>query len=210
MKHLSLTAFTESVASKEPIPGGGSVSAHSGAQSAALLAMYCRLSLGKPMLEEVQQLFDDMLQESETIAEVLLNDIEHDSDAFRAVVGAFKLPKGNDDEKAKRSTAIQEAFTHAARVPLEVASRCLRLLEMIHVAAGQGNNNAITDIGVGNLLAWAGLQGALYNVRINLGSLKDQTLVKELNNQAGRIHNAGDSLYKKTSTVVEALIGQVR
>ena len=33
---------------------------------------------------------------------------------------------------------------------------------------------AITDVGVGSLMAYAGIEGALFNVYINLNSIKDE------------------------------------
>lgn len=207
MIDLNLTDFCHLVASKEPVPGGGSISAHAGAQAASLLAMYCRLSLGKKGLEEVQPVLTQTLQQAERLLPLLLADIERDSAAYQDVVNAFARPKSTDEEKKARTTAVQAAFATAARVPLEIAARCLELLELIHSVAGQGNNNAITDIGVGNLLAWAGLQGALYNVRINLGSIKDETLAEQLRGEAQRIFAEGSRLHQTSAATVAALLG---
>jgi methenyltetrahydrofolate cyclohydrolase len=206
MKHLSLEQFATQINSKEPVPGGGSVSAHAGAQAAALLAMYCRLSRGKKGLESLQPLISQTLEETERILPELMDFIEKDSAAYSSVVNSFALPKNTVAEKEIRSAAIQESFAGAARVPLVVASRCLRLLELISAIAGHGNNNAITDIGVGNLLAWAGLQGALYNVSINLDSIQDKTLADELRMKADRIKTNGAVLYQKNASVVETLL----
>jgi formiminotetrahydrofolate cyclodeaminase len=202
----TLKEFTDQIASKEPVPGGGSVSAHAGAQAASLLAMYCQLSLGKAELAEVRPLMETTLKQAQDLIPILLTDVERDSDSFSDVVRAFKLPKANDDEKKIRAFAIQGAFTGAARVPLEVAQRCLRLLELIEGVVGKGNNSAITDVGVANLLAWAGLQGAVYNVKINLGSIKDGDLVSKLGTEAGRILTHGEALHEQNAVAVNALI----
>lgn len=206
MISLNLGDFCQQVAAKEAVPGGGSVSAHAAAQAAALLTMYCRLSLGKKGLEELQPLLEQTIQEAEELMPLLLADIQRDSAAYGEVVAAFALPKDSEKEKLARSRAVQAAFVTAARVPLEVAGRSLRLLELVHRVAGRGNNNAITDIGVGNLLAWAGLQGALYNVRINLGSIKDQSRVVQLRDEADKIHAAGLRLHQENAAAVAALL----
>ncbi|MDW7650071.1 MAG: cyclodeaminase/cyclohydrolase family protein [Bacillota bacterium] len=206
MDNLTVKEFTLSVASNEPAPGGGSVSALGGSQAAALLAMYCRLSLGKKGLEDVQESMQDVSRRAEEIMASLLRAIAEDTAAFNEVVAAFKLPKDNDEQKTARKAAVQAAFEKAARVPLDVAEQCLQIMELIAHVVGKGNNSAITDIGVANLQAWSGLQGALYNVEINLTSLKDADLVSELKSHVERIRARGAQLFRMNADVVENLL----
>ena len=53
-------------------------------------------------------------------------------------------------------------------------------MQLQDIFAKYGNINAITDVGVGTLLAYAGLEGALFNVTINLNSIKDQDFKDEI------------------------------
>ncbi len=50
-------------------------------------------------------------------------------------------------------------------MPLRCAEECFKVLELQKVFANYGNVNAITDVGVGALLAATGLEGALLNVK---------------------------------------------
>ncbi|HEX7593593.1 MAG TPA: cyclodeaminase/cyclohydrolase family protein, partial [Anaerolineae bacterium] len=68
---------------------------------------------------------------------------------------------------------------HASDVPLRVAERCADVLALARVVAEKGNKNAASDVGVGALMAEAGLRGAAFNVSINLGSIKDEAYVRE-------------------------------
>jgi methenyltetrahydrofolate cyclohydrolase len=206
MENLSLNDFTLLVASNEPAPGGGSVSALSGAQAAALLAMYCRLSLGRKGLEDVQELVTETAGKADRLMQNLLTDISEDTAAFNMVVAAFKLPKSSDDEKEVRRAAIQDAFAQAARVPLGVAEQCLQLQELVAGVIGKGNNSAITDIGVAGLQAWAGLQGALYNVEINLASLKDPALTRDFRGRVEQIRENGARLAGEIARTAETLL----
>jgi methenyltetrahydrofolate cyclohydrolase len=206
MENLSLNDFTLLVASNEPAPGGGSVSALSGAQAAALLAMYCRLSLGRKGLEDVQELVTETAGKADRLMQNLLTDISEDTAAFNMVVAAFKLPKSSDDEKEVRRAAIQDAFAQAARVPLGVAEQCLQLQELVAGVIGKGNNSAITDIGVAGLQAWAGLQGALYNVEINLVSLKDPALTRDFRGRVEQIRENGARLAGEIARTAETLL----
>ena len=59
-------------------------------------------------------------------ADELTNAIDRDAASYDAVMAAFKLPQGNDEETARREVAIQAATKGAAEVPLEVAEKAAR------------------------------------------------------------------------------------
>lgn len=113
--------------------------------------------------------------------------IDKDSEAYDEVFACFKLPKATDEEKAARSAAIQEATRHAALIPMEVARKALEVMPVIADIARLGNRNAITDACVAMMAARSAVLGALLNVRINLGVLKDKELSQGLQAEADRI-----------------------
>jgi formiminotetrahydrofolate cyclodeaminase len=45
----------------------------------------------------------------------------------------------------------------------------------------------MSDAGVGALMAYAGVQGAIHNVRINLPNTKDDAFVTQMQSQLGRL-----------------------
>ena len=120
------------------------------------------------------------LQEKDTFIE----DIDRDSEAYDSVFACFKMPKATDEEKAARSAAIQEATKFAALVPMQVARNAYELMTVIMDVARLGNRNAVTDACVAMMSARSAVLGALMNVRINLGSLKDKEFVAKLQAEA--------------------------
>ena len=50
--------------------------------------------------------------------------VDRDSEAYELVVGAYRLPKGTEDEKAARARGIQHALKAAIAAPLEVMRAC--------------------------------------------------------------------------------------
>jgi formiminotetrahydrofolate cyclodeaminase len=62
---------------------------------------------------------------------------------------------------------------------MRVAEACTAVMELCGPAAEKGNTNAVSDVGVGILMAEAGLRSAALNVLINLGWIKDEAFVKE-------------------------------
>ena len=172
-----LQQFLDELASAQAVPGGGSVAALSGALAAALLAMVCRLTIGKKSYESVSAEMETLLSRVEPFQFELRELMQADMDAYARVMDTYKLPKASEAEKLARTNAIQDALKHASDVPLRVAELCAQLIELARPIAQKGNKNAASDAGVGALMAEAGLRGAAFNVSINLGSIKDPGFV---------------------------------
>jgi formiminotetrahydrofolate cyclodeaminase len=175
----TLQTFLDELASAEPAPGGGSVAALSGALAASLVAMVCRLTIGKKGYETVSTEMQTILPRAEAFQRELTDLMQADTDAYSRVMDAYRLPKTTEDEKAARTRAIQAALRHASDVPMRVAEQCVQILALARVVAEKGNKNAATDGGVGALMAEAGARGAVFNVTINLGSITDETFVQD-------------------------------
>lgn len=120
-----------------------------------------------------------MLRKSEKLRKKLTTLIDDDTSAFNDVMKAFKMPKENEERKKRRSEAIQKGYKKAANVPLDTAYTCEQILDLALISAESGNQNSITDAGVAALMANAGVESALYNVEINLGSIKDDEFVSQ-------------------------------
>jgi methenyltetrahydrofolate cyclohydrolase len=174
---ISVREFCDALASGDPTPGGGCASALAGAHAAALLSMYCRLTLGRKKYASAVAVMTESLDELERARARLLELVDLDADAYGAVIAAMALPKKTKEEQARRREAIEAATMRAAKVPLEVCAWAVRLLQTARKIYAQGNPNALSDAGVGAQLALASFSGAALNVYINLGSLSDEASV---------------------------------
>ncbi len=105
--------------------------------------------------------------------------VQRDTDAYRAVVEGFRLPKDTAEQKAARTDALQKAFKEAARVPLETLLTLERLMDHAAQALRSGNPNAASDAGAAVQMIRAGAAIAAYNVWINLPSIQDPAFVRE-------------------------------
>ena len=202
----TLKEFVADVASSNPTPGGGSVAALVGTIGGALINMVGNLTIGKKIYDEVPDeakiKMEKNFEEVEKIVESLSNIVDEDSTAFDGVMIAFKLPKETVEEKTIRAKAIQEGYKEALEVPLKCAMECHRILELQDVFAEYGNVNAITDVGVGTLLAYSGLEGALFNVTINLKSIKDEIYRKDTENKVNALLESGKNLKEELLKVI--------
>ena len=189
LKSLSLESFGNAVASEEAVPGGGSVSALAAGLAASLTAMVATMTLKKEKFHDVAPLMTEIREKASSLQNELMDAVDQDADSYRQVLAAFRLPKSTEEEKAVRKDAIQAAFKHAAIVPLQVAQAAVKVIKLAGQVAHRGNPDMITDAGVGVLMARSAALGALMNVAINLGSLKDRALVEELRQKVEETRN---------------------
>lgn len=173
LAELTVRDLTERLASRAPVPGGGSASALVGALSAALVEMVCELTLGKPEYEEVDPVARQIGAAAGELRGSLLAAAEEDATAYLAVVVARRLPRDGDEQRAARKAAIGEASVAATEIPLRVGRLAAKVLDLAASIASIGNRNAVSDAGAAALLAAAAARGAALNVRINLPSLPD-------------------------------------
>ncbi len=176
--------FLQAIASSDPVPGGGSVSAYAGALASALVRMVTGLTIGRKKYSAVEAEMTVVAANAEALAEGLSKLVERDADAYTTVSAAYKMPKEPESALATRRDAITNALLGAAEVPLETARLCAQTAELAASVAAKGNSNAVTDSGVAALLASAGCKGAAYNVRINVASLDDPSRGRHLEEEA--------------------------
>jgi len=184
---LTIKEFLNKVSGSDPVPGGGSVAALNGAIASALAAMVANLTIGKKNYEAHQELMIHIAEIASQQVGQFAVDVDRDSDAYNQVFDCFKMPKTTDEEKAARSAAIQEATKYAAMVPMQVARQAYELMSIISDVAHLGNQNAVTDACVAMMSARSAVLGALMNVRINLGSIKDAGFVQQLKKEADEL-----------------------
>ena len=189
IKNKSIENFLNELASKSATPGGGSVSALLGAQSAALTSMVCNLTIGKSKYSEVEAEMQAVLLKSENLREILTGLIKADIDVFNQLIMAYGLPKDTHDEKVLRTEAIQRVLKAATEVPLDCARACAEAIELSRCAANIGNLGAISDAGAAVMVGYSGLKIAALNVYINTGNIKDRQFVDDKLTELNSIMN---------------------
>ena len=199
---MTLKDFTEKLSSDAPAPGGGSAAALSDALGAALVSMVCNLTAGKPKYAEQERLVKKTLADSDDLKTKLLDAIQKDTDAFNTVMAALGMPKGTDEEKVLRSGAIQAAYKAAIASPQATPEYCLAVIRLAESMVGKSNVNAASDLSVGATQAYAGLKGAMANVKINLPSVKDAAYVTEKRAWMDRLEKEAAQLLQAVETGV--------
>jgi glutamate formiminotransferase/formiminotetrahydrofolate cyclodeaminase len=177
--------FLEALASGHSTPGGGSASAYSGAAAAGLVSMVARLTIGKKEYAESEERMQAVLTQSEALRNDLSRYIQLDASAFDGVMAAYRLPKDSSEQQEIRHKAVEQATLLATQVPIGVANRSLRVLELVEQVIRFGNESALSDGATGAALAKAAITGAGYNIRINTRDLPTNLATPYLTELAG-------------------------
>jgi formiminotetrahydrofolate cyclodeaminase len=204
----SVARFTERLATRDPVPGGGSAAALAGSIAAALVAMVTELSIGRPELAGHEPELRRIGAAAQARRRSLLELAERDAAAYAAVIGARRLERATDAERSARGAAITAATRDATRIPLETAESAVEVLELATQVTPIGNPNAMSDAGVAAHLAVAAVRGALLNVGINLPYLaEDDPLRADASARAERLSAAAGRLEHAARRAVEARMG---
>lgn len=198
--------FLDELASKNAMPGGGSAAGLAGAAGAALVSMVCNLTIGKEKYQDAEATLSEVLRKAEAIRHELMELVDADINAYNAMMAAYRMPKGTEEEKAQRTVAVQEKVIGATKVPLRMGELCSQIIDLGVPVAELGNLSAISDAGVGVLLAEAGLHSAALNVKINLRSIKDAEFVARAEVELRRQAEGKAETRAKVITIVEQKI----
>jgi len=175
-----INEFTEVLASKEAVPGGGGASALVGSIGIALGNMVGSLTTGKKKYADVEEDIQRLMADGESLRIELLSMMDKDAEAFAPLAKAYSIPK--DDPS--RDEVMEKALDVACQAPMDIMRTVCKALDVIKEFAAKGSALAISDAGVGAVCCKAALQGASLNVFINTKSMKDRTKAETLEAEA--------------------------
>lgn len=195
-------SFLDEVSAATPAPGGGSAAAYAGALGAALVEMVAGLTMGRPKYAAVEAEMRAIHVHAGRLKSELEASVEDDSAAFEAVMGATRMAKTTDSEKAERNAAIQLAYLAAAHVPLHTAAKAVHTIELALACMRDGNLNAISDAYSGTALARASLNAAASNVRINLKMVEDRESARKMLAELAALESKAEALERDVLSVL--------
>jgi len=179
-----IQSFTDVLASKASVPGGGGASALVGAVGTALGSMVGALTVGKKKYADVEADIIELRKKADAVRAELLKQIDEDARVFEPLSKAYGLPKDTEEQKAEKDRIMEECLHEACSVPMQIMVKCCEAIELQKDFAAKGSSLAISDAGVGVAFCKAALQGASLNVFINTKSMKDRDYAEMLNRQA--------------------------
>lgn len=200
----TLTAFTEELASKAPVPGGGGAAALTAAVGVSLADMVGELTVGKKTYADVEEEMRSCMEQAQELRRALLQQIDGDAEAFAPLAKAYGIPK----EDPERDAVMEEALKTACAVPMDIMRKCCEAIDLTETFAAKGSRLAVSDAGCAAVSLKASLQAASLNVFINTKAMKDRAYAEELEAEAERMlaeyEKKADEVYR---TVTERIRG---
>lgn len=193
--------WTDTLASRAPVPGGGGASALGGALGAALGQMVANLTVGKKRYADVEEEIQQSLAELGRLQEELLDLADQDAQVFAPLAQAYSMPTDTPQQRDEKEQVMEERLLAASLVPLNMMEKASRVLEILEELEAKGSRMAISDVGVAVQFTRTALTGAVMNVYINTKSMKNREKAKELNQKADRLLGEGtqkaDEIYDR-------------
>ena len=202
MEHIdrSCRDFTEAVAGKDPVPGGGSVSALAGALGTALGHMVVSLTKGKKKYADNEEIIAQAMEEAESLRRELLDLVRKDMEAFEPLSRLYSMKAETEEEKERKSLLMEKALEDACAVPMEIMEKCGRAIELAGIFAEKGSRLAVSDAGAGAVICSGALRAASLNVYINTKTMKDREKAERLNRRC-------DDCIEKYSAMADRVFG---
>ncbi|MCI6888535.1 MAG: cyclodeaminase/cyclohydrolase family protein [Lachnospiraceae bacterium] len=200
--------WTDRLASKASVPGGGGASALGGALAAALGQMVANLTVGKKRYADVEEEMQQCLFALNVLQMELLALADKDAEVFAPLAEAYGMPSGTEEEKAEKERVMEERLLAASQVPMMMMEKAAGVLDFVELLEKKGSKMAVSDAGVAAQFARAAITGAVMNVYINTKSMKNREKADELNAKAQKLLEEGakkaDEIY---GSVLKKLVG---
>lgn len=177
MLNKNVTEFTEALASKSAVPGGGGASALVGAIGIALGDMVGELTVGKKKYADVEEDVRALMVRAQELRVKLLTCVDKDARGFEPLSRAYGIPK--DDPT--RDEVMEKCLRDAAGAPLEILDLCCEAIELQREFAAKGSVLAISDAATGVVFSLSAMYGAAVNVKVNTKSMKDRDYAEKIN-----------------------------
>jgi formiminotetrahydrofolate cyclodeaminase len=191
LAEMALADLVDAFSSTDPVPGGGSAAALAGAVGVSLLIMVAGLPKTKTGAPEETADLAEASSRLHPLRDTLLELVDRDSDAYRQVMAAFRLPKASEAEKTSRQEAMDRATRAAIDAPLDTMRACQQALRGAIVVASNSSRKTISDVGVAVELLVASLRGARLNVDINLVGLNDPAYTNRIKEEVEELVSEG-------------------
>ncbi len=189
--------FVDATFSKEPVPGGGGVSAIVGALGVALGGMVCNLTTGKKKYAEYEEDIQRIMKDAEVLKNKLMDMIDQDAENFLPLSKAYGLPRETEEEKAHKAQVMEECLKVACSVPIDIVKTAFEAIKLHEELAVKGSKLALSDVGVGVALLRSAILGGWLNVLININSIKDEQYVADVRKELVPMIEEGTKLCDK-------------
>ncbi|MDP6542285.1 MAG: cyclodeaminase/cyclohydrolase family protein [Phycisphaerales bacterium] len=193
----TINDFLEALASKEPVPGGGTLAGLITAIATSLGNMVLAYTDGKKKYAEYQSLHNDCNSFFQTARIEAMELATADAEAYARLNALWKLDKDDPKRKDNWDSTLEQAIV----VPIHTMELCKRIITTLETMAGTTNNLLVSDLSTSAILAKAASDTAALTAKINLPHIVDETRRKVL---ALKVDSIAREISNLTTSVHEA------
>jgi len=155
-QNRTIKEWTDLLASSAPAPGGGGVGALLGALSACLASMVGQLTAHKKGHETFSRECEKLNEKAKALQERMLELIDEDALVFENLVKAWK------------SNATDKDYAEASAPAVKTIFEVIEVLDILSILKEKGNQNVLSDVGIGASCVAAALEASRINILVNL------------------------------------------
>jgi glutamate formiminotransferase/formiminotetrahydrofolate cyclodeaminase len=176
LRSMAFDAFADELSADSPAPGGGCVSAACGAITSALVSMIGSLYARKKKYREAAPEAARIVDSARMHMERFLRLIDDDAEAFNRVMDAVRAKEG-----------VQKATKQAIETPYRMMKLADTLRRDLELACWIGNPNTASEMAIAVHLLRTAVNGALFNIIMNVGVVDDKEYTASVLSDAERI-----------------------
>ena len=203
LSDLQLVDFTDRLASRAPVPGGGATAALIGALASALASMAVNLTEGKKKFLAYKDDYVRMLRVTTDLRHRFLSLIREDAAAFEPLSKLYNTEREAPDYEAR----MRIATLNACRAPLEMMRCCAKLIVLLEELLPKCSALLLSDVGCSALAARAALESAAMNVFVNTRLFPEDSEAREF---AGEAEEILDREVPRAQKISEAVMASLR
>jgi formiminotetrahydrofolate cyclodeaminase len=166
----SIKKYIDDLSAREPVPGGGSAAALTGALGASLLEMVCNFTIGNKKYKDIEEAAAGYLILIRKIREELSLLVDEDVKVYSSIREAFKTK----DEKI-----IDNALKQGYYISLKMCELAKSGMAIASHLSKKSNVNLITDVECGAELLKACFNSGIFNSEINLKGIKEVSFTEK-------------------------------
>ncbi len=202
----NINVFINKLSTNSPTPGGGGVAALCGSMGAALASMVSELTIGKPKYKQYEDEVKEIAKEALLLKDKLMALAEEDEVAFEPLSKAYSLPTDTEEQKAYKAEYMEKCLVKAADVPFRVTKTAYEVILLHERLVEKGSRLAISDVGVGAVVAKSALQSAALNVFINTKFMSDKNVANDYNTKTEEFIKKGSETADRVYMAVSGML----
>ncbi|MBR2669371.1 MAG: cyclodeaminase/cyclohydrolase family protein [Solobacterium sp.] len=183
MLKKTLEEFSIASSTKDPVPGGGGVSALVGSLAASLAEMVTNLTTGKKRYQEYEEEIQQIMAQAEVLRKDLLECILKDAEAFEPLAKAYSMDKNAEGYRE----AMEKCLKDAATPPYLILKYCTDVITLDERLAVIGSKIAVSDVATSVMLAHGALYGGYINVKVNTRLMHDREYAEQLDAEVAQL-----------------------